>query len=394
MSAYLKSDQSEIGVVPIGEFEWRVKRAREAMAKMKLNALLITDPFNFYYFSGHRVTLNKMRPWIMILPLDKDPVLIEYSLDQENTRIYGTPYPSWVSDRRYYVDVPFNVDAVKDWGISKALRDLGLTRGMIGTELGEHTRLNIPFNDFLKLRSDLSGTRFVDASILVWRCRMIKSPWEIDNLRKACEIGGKAWTGFFQTLKSGTTVREVNASLMKLYIEYGADVENPGSQTVKGARGPGGRLQKGDMLQVDGGSYYHGYKMDATRQVFLGEPPSDVAKDYEFIWNVCRKIIDEIRPGMPVSQTHRIYNEELKAAGKPQMDPVKRIGHGIGLEASEPPSLNQIDQTIFKEGISVTPEPRIVDSVGMILAEEHIAVTSTGCEVLSKSLKTEMTVVG
>lgn len=360
------------------------------MAEAKIDALLIADPFNYFYFSGHKVPLNKMRPWFMILPLDKDPILIDYSLDEQFSRVYNEQYSSWISDRRFYIDVPFTSELVKDWGLGRALEDLGLANGVIGAELGEHTRLNIPYNDFNKLKQQLPHAKFTDASTLIWKCRMVKSQWEASNLREAVEIGCKSWKELFETLKIDVSVKEINTRLLKLYVENGADIDNPGSQSVKGARGPNSTFQKGDIMYLDGGCYYKGYKMDISREVVFGEPTGRQLQDHGFVWECCKKIISNMRPGLKVSDTHRIFNEQLKAAGRPLMDPVKRIGHGIGLEASEPPSLNAIDQTVLEEGMSVTPEPRIETLDGLIVAEEHVLITSSGCEVLSKHLSSEL----
>ncbi len=363
------------------------------MGEAGLDALLVTDPFNYYYLSGHKVGLNKMRPWFMILPLDKEPVLIEYGLDEQFSRLYAEPYPAWVPNRRYYTDAPYSPEPAKDWGIANAIQELGLTGGIIGTELGEHTRLNMTYNDFELLRKKLPHAKFTDAGGILWKSRMVKSPWEVENLQKACEIGCKAWQTLFESLKTGVSVKHIHASLLRLYVECGADIENPGGQMVKGARGPEGTFQRGDILYLDGGPYYRGYKMDASREAVFGEPTSSQKKDHKFIWGCCEKIVDTIRPGIPASELHHLFNKELKAAQRPPLDPVKRIGHGIGLEGSEPPSLNAIDQTVLEEGISITPEPRIETADGLMVAEEHVVVTASGCEVLSKSLSSELFVV-
>ena len=84
-----------------------------------------------------------------------------------------------------------------------------------------------------------------------------------------------------------------------------------------------------------------------------------------------------------------LANKELARLGLPTIEPIKRLGHGIGL-TSEPPSINSVDPTLLREDMVTTLEPRVVTKDGIDNAEEHILVTKNGYENLTKDLRRDL----
>src|SRR5260370_431907 len=121
--------------------------------------------------------------------------------------------------------------------------------GALGIELGRETWLGIAVVDFELLKEQLPKARFVDSSPVVWGCRLIKSEWEIDCMRQACEIGGVAWHRAFQDLRPGMAASAVQKNVLRYYIEGGADL-NSEPPMVLGATGPNRTFQKGDVLLI------------------------------------------------------------------------------------------------------------------------------------------------
>ena len=67
------------------------------------------------------------------------------------------------------------------------------------------------------------------------------------------------------------------------YLENGAE---SGGQVLRGATGPGGTFQKGDLLFIDGGAKYHGYQMDCARVLYFGTPTAEYKANYKGIFEV------------------------------------------------------------------------------------------------------------
>jgi len=362
----------------------RVSKARSIMRRDGLDGLVVTDPVSFYYFTGQKAGAGGIgRPMAFVLPLDGEPAVIDWSGAGLFARLYKRPYPTWVEDRRIYPEVPFTHDRAVDWGIQGVLRDRGLAEGAIGIELGNEPRLGLGLNDFERLRKDLPKARWVDSSSVVWSCRMVKSGWEIDRLKKACEIGGKAFARLLGELRIGTKQSEIQTRAVQYYIELGADLDS-GPPLVLGATGPGGAFQKGDILYLDGGCSVNGYKMDFTRRAVFGPPSERQRSEHERMWEITRQLIERMKPGAATAELFDFSQSLLaKMPWRNYSDhPSKRIGHGIGL-VTEPPYLNAFDEHVLEAGMSITPEPKIETTEGLLNAEEHVIVRESGGEIIS-----------
>ena len=371
--------------VPNEEYKTRVAKTLSLMRERKIDGLIVTDPVSIYYYAGQKIpTWQKGRPSVFILPLESEPVLICWSGPEMFSRVYHKPYPSWVQDRRIYPEAPFTFDERVDWGVRNALDDRRLARGVLAIELGDGCRMGMPVGDFLRLQDELPQARFVDSSPVIWECRIVKSKWEQDCSRKACEIGGRAWARCIEELKPGISTREIQRRILGYYLEYGADLDSE-PPTALGATGPAGAFKNGDILYLDGGCSYMGYRMDFTRRAVFGAPSERQHAEHNGMWEILFKVMDRMKPGVEVAEIFE-YSQSLmaKTPWKNYSDhPAKRIGHGIGLE-NEPPSLSPFDRRVLASGMIITPEPKIETVEGLLNPEEHILITETGYELFSK----------
>ena len=374
-----------MSAMPANEYANRVKRARGFMNKNGIDGLIVTDPVHYSYFTGHKVaSWMKSRPSIFVLPYDGEPALITWSGPEMFARLYNQKFPSWVEDRRIYPEVPFTSEPRVDWGVADIVRERGLAGGRLAIELGRETWLGIPLDDYDLLREQLPGASFVDSGPVVWGCRLIKSEWEIDCMRKACEIGGRAWKRTFEELRPGISAAEVQRKVLAYYAEEGADLDS-GPPMAFGATGPGKTFQKGDILYMDGGCSYSGYKMDITRRAVFGEPSPRQISEHDGMWGILEEVIERMTVGTAVREIYEFSQTRL--AAHPEWrnysdHPSKRIGHGIGLE-NEPPSMSGTDATILEAGMVLTPEPKIESIEGLVNPEEQVVVRDAGPEVIS-----------
>ena len=371
--------------MPPDEYANRVNRARHLMREHGMDGLIVTDTMHYSYFTGHKVApWMRSRPSIFVLPLEGEPALVTWSGPEMFARLYRQPFPSWVADRRIYPEVPFTGEQRVDWRIADILRDRNLEACKLGIELGRETWLGIPVIDFELLKEQLPGARFVDSGPVVWGCRLIKSEWEIDCMRNACAIGGKAWQRAFEDLHPGISSTAVQRNVLQYYVEGGADI-NSEPPMVLGATGPNRTFQNGDVLYIDGGCNYLGYKMDFARRAVFGRASPRQQSEHDGMWDILRGIIERMKPGVPVRELFEYSQQRLSQHPEWRNysdHPSKRIGHGIGLE-NEPPSISAIDDTVLVAGMALTPEPKIESVDGLVNPEEHVVIRPTGCEVLS-----------
>ena len=370
--------------IPTEEYRSRVKKAKSLMNGRGIDGLIVTDHVSYYYFTGHKpAPWMASRPFIFILPCEGDPAIITWSGPETFSRCYKVPFPSWVEDWRFYPDLPFSMEEPTDWGIRAVLEEKALQKTTIGIELGLDTGLGIPVNDFLHLRTQLPDANFVDSGPVVWGCRMIKSDWEIAASKKACDIGGRAWMRCLDELRIGISVEQVKRKIQQYYLEEGADLDSAEVMAL-GATGPNGTFQKGDILYLDVGPAYLGYRMDYARRAVFGKPSRRQEDEHNLMWDILFKVMDEMRPGVQVRDIFE-YSQSLvnKTGLRNYSDhPAKRIGHGIGLE-SEPPSINAFDTRVLQKGMILTPEPKIETVEGLLNPEEQIVITDAGFEQIS-----------
>jgi Xaa-Pro aminopeptidase len=352
------------------ERERRLARAREEMEKAGLDALFLTDRSNVYYFTSHRSAQyeHKMRPQGIVLPLVGNPAAVVYSRDLGAMR-QSTGWEQVTS----YIDVPYPVEMLADM-----LRAAGLDRAgaRIGVELGDNERLALPISDLRKLERDFfPRAAFVDAAPLLRELKIRKSPLEIAYIRRACAISQVAWERTCERVRAGMSVRQVGTVLTIAMLELGADLTHPGK--IAQAYAPDYVYQKGDALWCDYGAIFRGYNADIARRGIFGGPSDQQRREHELIWSITEACIAGVKPGARASDIARIANDRMIQAGYPGLNGPKRVGHSIGLEPSEPPSLSLVDDTVLEPGMVVTPEPRIdLSKTERLHIEEDILVSA------------------
>ena len=99
-----------------------------------------------------------------------------------------------------------------------------------------------------------------------------------------------------------------------------------------------------------------------------------------------------MEPGNRCKDVAERFNAEMQRIGYPKLKGSKRIGHGLGLEHQESPSLNVVDETEFTPGMVFTPEPRFVRDGHFIMVEEDVVITSVGIRKLSQGCETLYTI--
>lgn len=365
---------------PRSEYELRWKRAREFMEKEHLDALFITEPLNYHYFSGASPSFSYTRYTIIVFPRKGKPVIIAHEFVEESTR-----RETWIEDLKIYK----NLAEVSFALIKEVFEKLGLTDGRIGAEFGYEQRLGLAYKDFLRIKQELSRANFVDGSYIFWKLRMIKSKAEAELLRKTCEITSEAYEECFESIKDGMSEKEVEKVFLDAITKRGGSRpwcfinSGPYNYNVISGSPTNQKLKKGNVIWIDGGCNYGGYWSDFCRIASVGPPSEKQRKMYETTIKLTEKCIDLVKPGVTASEITRVCDSELKKRGLELTFKAGRIGHGIGLMLTEPPHIASYDKTILEPGMVITIEPGFVTDYGVFQAEQNILVTADGHEILS-----------
>ena len=375
------------------EFENRTLRAQEIMHKYELDGILLTTPQNIRYFTGYDSQFweSPTRPWFVIVPLSGKPIAVVPEIgESEFKKTWLDEIKTWPSPRP------------EDEGVSllkSNLENVKKTFGQIGLELGSEMALRMPISDFLKLKEVVS-TNLVDGSNAIWDMRMIKTNEELKKIKFVCSIASDAYNALPSTLSIGNTEREAVHKLKIDILNRGADSVPfmPGISGQGGVSqivcGPTDRiLDDGDILFIDTGSTFDGYFCDFDRNYAFGRVASDVEKVYQILWQATEIGIKKAIPGATTNDIFNAMNKVIQDGGTIGNN-VGRLGHGLGLQLTEPPSHRLGEKTVIKENMVLTIEPAMEYAPGkMIVHEENIIIQQDGAELITKRAPKEIPVI-
>ena len=375
------------------EFEQRLIEAQKVMKSYKLDGILVTTPQNIRYFTGYDSQFweSPTRPWFVVVPASGKPIAIVPEIgESEFKKTWLDEIKSWPSPRP------------EDDGISlvkSTLEDLNKTYGQIGAEFGKEMTIRMPVRDLFKLK-DTVNTNIVNGSDAIWDMRMIKTNAEIERIKFICSIASDAYNELPSKLRIGDTEREAVNKLKIDVLNRGADNVPfmPGISGVGGVSqivcGPSDRILKnGDILFIDTGSTFDGYFCDFNRNYAFGEISSEVERVHETLWLATEAGIKAAVPGTTTDEIWLAMNTIIQDAGAIGNN-VGRLGHGLGLQLTEPPSHRPGDNTRIVENMVLTIEPVMEYAPGkMIVHEENIAITKDGSRLLTKRAPRQMPII-
>ncbi|MGB1008999.1 MAG: M24 family metallopeptidase [Thiolinea sp.] len=381
---------------PTAEFEARVAKAQAEMLNSEMDGIVLSTPQNFRYFSGFNSQFweSPTRPFFLVVPREGLPIAVVPSI--------GAPAvaeTTWITRIETWA-----APCPEDDGVSlldSVLSNLPRRFGKVGWEMGRESVIRMPIMDFDRLRANINGIEFVDASSLIWGLRMVKSEREVAKVREACRIGSDTFDLFTQRIQYGWTEVDVAREFRKAAFECGAD-NAPFVSVCSGDNGYGQiiagpsevPLTDGRIMFIDTGLQFDAYFCDFDRNFAFGHISDAAKRAHEAVWDATQAGIDAARPGITAEDLWAAQNSVLVAAGAQSGNDVGRSGHGLGMHLTEPPSNMQGDRTELKPGMIMTIEPGLEFAPGKnIVHEENLLITEDGCELLTRRAAREMVVV-
>jgi Xaa-Pro aminopeptidase len=290
-----------------------------------------------------------------------------------------------------------------------------------------------PAATFARLIERIDSGRFVDLSSAVRAVRAVKSPWELEQLRRASDQVTTLYAEVPDLIRPGVTELEltgrVEGRLRSLGHGGTIRVRRPGSDITMGvvvagdsalyptsfngcvgAEGPyptaasGGGwkpLAEGETVMLDLVTVHNGYHADTTRTFFVGdEPPEQALRAHGYCLEILRAIEERLRPGRVCSEIYREVDELASARGEVQgfmghgENRVRFFGHGVGLELDEMPVLAERIDVPLESGMVLAVEPKaFVKGLGPVGIENTYLVTPEGPQRLSDA-REELVPVG
>jgi Xaa-Pro aminopeptidase len=358
---------------PNTELKTRRRAVQDRLEERGWTACLVTTEQNFVYLTGLRFDAlwpSAARSLACVVPADgpltlviPDFLIADATESHPEAGIVGYDPPLET------IDEP----------IARVLD--GLSPGPIGLELAGESRFGTSLETSDSIRRRLTGREVVDVAGLLWEVRLRKSPSEIAALTAAAEAGARAFRAVFADGVAGRTERDIARALSAHALESGADR----AEWVACTSGAGSYhrfvsaprervVEPGDMVWADIGLTSDGYWTDFCRAAVAGPVSPERSALQSVVIAATEAGIGRCLPGIPVAEVAAAVRRRASDLGVDLLG-YGRLGHGIGLSSTEPPSIAEWDETVLAPGMVVTIEPAVSNASGIYCAEQVVVVT-------------------
>lgn len=384
-------------LTPETELRVRIDRFQKALKKKGLDGAIISQNVDLFYFSG---TTQRS---VLYIPQQGLPVLmVQKSLER--------------AKEESALELIEPMDATQDIPRVLGIHGIDSPRA-VGLEFDV-----LPVAHFMRLQRVFPDVSFSDVSFLIRRLRMVKTPFEIEQIKKAVSVIERILFKTREIIQEDLTELEVdgllggfarsqgdqgrlrmrgwNQEMFHAHVLCGRTAAIP-SFTETPIGGPGttpaiaqgaghNRIRRNEPILVDLGVGINGYVADVTRTFVIGQLPERFYEGYQMLQEVEALVESEAQPGVLCSYLYReaVRLTESRDFGEYFMGfgqgKVTFLGHGLGLEIDELPVLAKRYHSPLEEGMVFAVEPKMVfPGEGAIGLEDDYLVTSMGLRKLS-----------
>jgi ectoine hydrolase len=373
------------------EYKERIKNTKKRMDEAGIDVLLVTDPANMNYLSGYDGWSFYVHQLLVLFSDEEQPIWIGREMDASAAKV-----TSWLSHDRI---IPYTDDYVNSTikhpmdFVADILKENGQAHRNVGVEMDTYY---FTAKCYESLQKGLPNASFKDATSLVNWVKIIKSPREIDFMKKAARIVENAMQIGIESIQEG--VRECDV-VAKIYhaqisgtIEFGGDYPAIVPLLPAGEKTSTPHItwsdetyKKGDPVILELAGCYKRYHSPLARTLVIGDPPQKVKDLADVVVEGINATLDAIRPGMTCEEAESVWRESIAKSG---FKKDSRIGYSMGL--NYPPdwgehtaSIRPGDKTILQPNMTFHMIPGIwLDNYGVEISESF-RVTETGCEVFA-----------
>ncbi len=352
----------------------RIRRVRDELDKQQLDALLVSQPENRRYLSGFTGSAG-------------------YLLISSRAALL-------LSDFRYMTQGPEQAPDYEFVRIERGFPKQGL-RAILeragGSRIGfeaEHMTVAGQAAWLEGLQAAGPSVDLVPTEQLVERLRAVKDEQELAIIAEAVRVVDDAWAKLRESIKPGLTERQVAWRLEQLIREEGAEALSfptiiaSGPNAAKPHHGISEReIRSGEPIVCDFGAKYQGYCSDITRTVCIGPPDGRFEEIYALVLDAQTTAEQRIVPGIEARRGDEYARQVIASAGYGEQFG-HGLGHGVGLEVHEAPTMGPSGTLTLEPSMTVTVEPGVyLPEWGGVRIEDICFVRQNGLEVVNKATK-------
>ncbi len=345
----------------------KIKWLRNKMLGLNLQGMIITNPVNIYYLTN---------------------------IEAEGTLLITRKENVFITDSRYIEHVNA-ILTIEDGIVVVDIKDLTLDDYENFFLFCENVGFEESHLTYLKYKEYMHKFRinnFEETEGIIEKQRMIKEPYEIENIKKACKITDDCFDYLKSFIKIGMTEKEVAAEIERFFIKNGADelafdtiVASGKNSSMPHAVPTDKIIEAGDPITIDMGCKVNGYCSDMTRTIFVGFVPQYVKPVYDLVLKNQIQVSESLKEGANLKAISKNFESNIKLNG---FEPMHSLGHGVGLEIHEYPYFGNRVDFLLKENMIITNEPGIyIPNKFGIRIEDTILISKYSSDSLTKSDK-------
>jgi Xaa-Pro dipeptidase len=351
------------------------------LEKAGADALIGTAPENVYYSSRayiHTMQSIRLRYGIVLFPKTEPPVFIVQKHEERLARAQ-----SWIEDVRVYPGIEFaGAPGIKL--LAEAMHDRRITKGKV--LIDKSYICTYYFEELARLFPNIV---FQDGSYVFNRLRMVKADDEIELLQKGALATEKAILQTYESAKPQDVEKDISDTMISNLLHNGADLlagmtwaAGREMTLMNHTKAGSKKIVPGDIIRVDIGGWFKGYRSDLVRMAVVGKPSPKQDKVYKDLVDIHRKVREKLTPGKRCCDIFA-YGKSLFEKANYQVS-LSLLGHSVGTECHEWPMITKEEEEPLQAGMVFCIEPFLaVEEVGGFHIEDLMLVTENKPKLLS-----------
>jgi Xaa-Pro aminopeptidase len=347
----------------------RLDNLRKKLRADNLDCYLVTDVKNIYYLTGFldisSAVLN------MLIPSEGEPTLLVTSLSLEAA----------ISQVRGCQVRSITLGEVMNDRLIKELKEM--SPKLIGYD-------KLQLDLYLTLSKNFDAQLFDKSNVLANQ-RKVKDDDEVAAIQRACEMADAGMEAAIEAIRPGSKEYEIAAEAEYAMRKHGSLGVAFDTLVASGPRSafPHGistdrEIREGEFVTVDLGATWKGYCSDLTRTVVAGRTTAKALDIKRRVKEAHDKVLDYVRSGVEAVRVDALARATLGPSFADYF--IHGLGHGVGLDIHEAPTLSRTSKDVLEAGNVVTDEPGIyIHGYGGVRTEDTILVTMDGCKQLTRA---------
>ena len=350
----------------------RIAAYRALLREKNLDAMLVSNESNVRYLSGY-----SNHEAVLLIGAEYIALLITDFRYEEQARHDCPDYECCIYSK---------ADGGMSGYVGKKCLQLGI--GKLGFEPDA-----VSYAQYQAYAQALNDIDFVAVAGMAESLRCCKDEKEIAAMRHACRCTDRVFEKMCAYLRAGISEKQAEFQLLSFINDEGCE-SSFDPIVVSGVRcslphGVAGNklIEQGDFVTMDFGCMYQGYHADMTRTVVIGDADTEQIRIYDIVLQSHLRGLAAVRPGALCADVDKVARDYIAACGYGR-EFGHSLGHGVGLDIHEAPTLGASSNELLCPGQLVTVEPGIyIPNWGGVRVEDTVLVTADGAESLFTSPK-------